>query len=423
VLVVGAFATIAVLGGFDWKSANTSTARFALVTGRPARTIATLAVLIVAAQPAIEGAAPESVQAALRSLRTTGLNAHDLAMQHRGYYEQLDVRAQLDAPVAFGGARQTDWQDLSQLGVLNDRDDLMLRDLLPSRHTTWNGNAFTTNSWGMRDREYEKTKPAGTFRIAILGPSHVMGNGVADNETFENLVEQRLNQTLVPGRYNRVEFLNFGVDGYSLPQQLALLEDRVFAFSPDLVIATHYKDNITMTEGLLQKIVERGIPVQDPALAELMKEAGLDHPSTRGTPIPYEFARHAAGWFGIETRMPFPELRTRVHRISDDVLRASFKQFSDTTRAHGVSAAVLALNVVIDDVPREVPLRDAIAADGLPIFDLFDVFPVERRPSLRVAPWDDHPNAQGHALIADRLFQELNAFLTSRDRAVERSSR
>jgi hypothetical protein len=284
VLVVGAFATIAVLGGFDWKSANTSTARFAFVSGRPARTIATLAVLIVAAQPAIEGAAPESVQAALRSLRTTGLNAHDLAMQHRGYYEQLDVRAQLDAPVAFGGARQTDWQDLSQLGVLNDRDDLMLRDLLPSRHTTWNGNAFTTNRWGMRDREYEKTKPAGTFRIAILGPSHVMGNGVADNETFENLVEQRLNQTLVPGRYNRVEFLNFGVDGYSLPQQLALLEDRVFAFLArsrhrDALQGQHHDDGGSPPED------RRARPPGSGSHAGRADEGGRSGPS--------EHARHA----------------------------------------------------------------------------------------------------------------------------------
>ncbi len=51
----------------------------------------------------------------------------------------------------------------------------------------------------------------------------------------------------------RFEILNFGVDGYSLPQQLAMLEDRVLKFSPDIVIVTHYHRNRTMTERYLQR--------------------------------------------------------------------------------------------------------------------------------------------------------------------------
>jgi hypothetical protein len=109
--------------------------------------------------------------------------------------------------------------------------------------------------------------------------------------------------------------------------------------------------------------------------------------------------------------MPYGEVKSRVRRITEEVLAASFRQFTEITRAHGVTAAVLALNVVIDDVPRDVPQRRAIEEAGLPMFDLFDVFPADRRSMLRVAPWDDHPNAEGHALIADRLFHELNTFM------------
>jgi hypothetical protein len=43
--------------------------------------------------------------------------------------------------------------------------------------------------------------------------------------------------------------------------------------------------------------------------------------------------------------------------------------------------------------------------------NLFDVYPASQRAALRVTPWDDHPNAAGHRLIADRLHRELTPYL------------
>jgi D-alanyl-lipoteichoic acid acyltransferase DltB (MBOAT superfamily) len=415
VLVAGTFLTILFLGGIDWSaSSRTAPAWLARLTAPSVRVIAALALLIGLAQPAVRGAAPDRLASALDAMRTTGLNARDLKLQHRGYYEQLDVRAQLDSPTdAVGRNRDANWQDLSQLDLLNERHDLMLRDLRPSRHTVWNGNAFSTNRWGMRDQEYVEAKPAGTLRIALLGPSHVMGNGVGDGETFEALVEDRLNHDLPAGPYQRVELLNFGVDGYSLPQQLALLDDRVFRFSPDVVIATHYADNTAMTESFLIKVVDQRITVTEPRLRELMQGAGLLDTGDRGVPIPFAWARSAARAAGIAARMPHSEASSRARRLAPAVVASGFATFAEMTRSRGVAAAVLALNVVIDEVPRELPYRAAIDAAGLPLFDLFDVFPPAARPSLRVAPWDDHPNAAGHRAIADRLAPEIQAFLAS----------
>ena len=73
-------------------------------------------------------------------------------------------------------------------------------------------------------RTTNSSSPPETLRIALLGPSHVMGNGVADGETFEALVEERLNREFATGPARRYEILNFGVDGYALPQQIAMLE-------------------------------------------------------------------------------------------------------------------------------------------------------------------------------------------------------
>ncbi len=420
-LVVASFLTVGFLGGIDWKAPRPGTPEWLKALQSPAvRTLAPLLILLALAQPAVQAAIPSRVAAFVQSLQRSGLNARDLSAQHRGYYEQLDVRAQLDAPVnAEGRKRDASWQTLDKLGVLDDdRPDLMLRVLLPSKTVTWNGKTFSTNRWGMRDRDYERVKPADTLRVAILGPSHVMVNNVADGAVFESLVEDRLNREFAYGPFRRFEILNFGVDGYSLPQQLALLEQRALAFSPDLVIVSHYRDNREMTQGFLLTLGSRGLMATDPAFERLLSGAGLRDMGTGGLPIPYAIARRAAERAGIQARMPYGEARSRALRIADPVLEHSFARFSETMKRRGIAAAVLALNVVTDEVPA-IPLRHEIETIGLPILDLFDVYPPDRREAIRVAPWDDHPNAEGHQIIADGLYRELTSFIQSG--AVERA--
>ena len=420
-LVVASFIIMGFLGGIDWKAERPGTPSWMRALQTPVvRTIVPLVVLLALAQPAVQASIPAKAAALIQSLQNTGLNARDLSAQHRGYYEQLDVRAQLDAPVSADGRKHdASWQTLDQLGVLNnDRTDLMLRDLRPSQSVTWNGKTFSTNRWGMRDRDYEQVKSPDTLRVAILGPSHVMGNNVADGAVFESVVEERLNREFSYGPFHRFEILNFGVDGYSLPQQLALLEQRALAFSPDVVIVSHYRDNREMTQGFLLNAGSRGLVVADPDVERLLAGAGLRDMGTGGLPIPYAFLRRAAEHVGVQARMPYGEARSRAIRIADDVLAHSFSRFAEVMKKRGIAAVVLALNVVTDDVP-EVPLRHEIDSAGLPLMDLFDVYPADRRDAIRVAPWDDHPNAEGHKIIADALYRELTSFVQSG--AVERA--
>ena len=411
-LVVG---TVLALGGRDWDAPGSARPRWVQLAFAPtARTVAALAVLLVAAQPAVRAAAPARVAEGLQSLHATGLNARDAALQHRGYYEQLDVRAQLNAQVLdVVGVKREDWTDLSRTGVLRERQDILTRDLLPSRSVMWNGHPFSTNRWGMRDRDYSREKPQGTLRIALLGPSHVMGNGVSDGETFEALVEERLNREHELGRFERVEILNFGVDGYSLPQQIAMLEERVLGFSPDVVIATHYQRNLSMTERYLLKVVWGGYDVPYEPVKALMQQAGVANVDRGRIPVPFQPARRFVRLVGIDPRMPSSEAAARVRTIGDDVLAWSFQRLAEVTRSRGIVPVVLGLNAVIDDVSPHIPEGAAIEANQLPLLNLLDVFPEADRPSLRVAPWDDHPNAAGHRLIADRLYPQLTEFLRS----------
>jgi hypothetical protein len=69
------------------------------------------------------------------------------------------------------------------------------------------------------------------------------------------------------------------------------------------------------------------------------------------------------------------------------------------------------MDAILDEPTRHLPDESAIRDAELPVFNLLDVYPEDRRAAFRVAPWDEHPNAAGHRHIAERLYPELTRFL------------
>ena len=99
-----------------------------------------------------------------------------------------------------------------------------------------------TNRWGFRDVERQQSKPAGTFRIAVVGDSFTEAVEVSLTETYCQQLEKMLNAKLgSEGR--KFEVLSFGVVSYGNAQELLLLRHRVFDFQPDLVLAAVYLGN------------------------------------------------------------------------------------------------------------------------------------------------------------------------------------
>lgn len=99
------------------------------------------------------------------------------------------------------------------------------------------------NSAGLRDREHAKAKPADTVRIAVLGDSFAEAMHVPMEQTFWSLLERKLQECdAFPGK--NVEVINFGVSGYGTAQELMTLRQKVWDYSPDLVVLafTTYND-------------------------------------------------------------------------------------------------------------------------------------------------------------------------------------
>lgn len=98
------------------------------------------------------------------------------------------------------------------------------------------------NSQGLRDREHALQKPAGTFRVAILGDSFSEAFQVAQEDTFWSVLERELQST--PEFTNRsVEVINFGVSGFGTIQEWQMLEHYVGDYAPDLVLLAFLPGN------------------------------------------------------------------------------------------------------------------------------------------------------------------------------------
>jgi lysophospholipase L1-like esterase len=110
--------------------------------------------------------------------------------------------------------------------------------------------------------------------------------------------------------------------------------------------------------------------------------------------------------------MPSAEIHGRIRRIAGQVSSDAVARFARTTRESGARPLVLALNAVVDAESLELPDQEALRAANLPVINLLRIYPEDRRAALRVAPWDEHPNVEGHQLIADRLYPELTAYLS-----------
>jgi hypothetical protein len=108
---------------------------------------------------------------------------------------------------------------------------------------TQEGNApITINRYGFRDKEWNVEKPAGHFRIAVLGDSYTAGLQVPEEQRFTGILERELRSCdTLAGR--RPEVLNFGVGRWGTAQALLCLRDRVLQFDPDMIVLAFFASN------------------------------------------------------------------------------------------------------------------------------------------------------------------------------------
>jgi hypothetical protein len=354
---------------------------------RPALvTSGALTLLLIIGHPRVYGQLGGRAQALIGDLTVNRLSDVEATLLQRGYYEDLVGVSRFNSELwEIYTKRPSDWPTIMETEVARQTGDNLIVELVPSKTITFLGAQLSTNRWGMRDRDYEQSPAPGTYRIALTGPSFVMGSGVADEEVFEWLLEDRLNREYPDVPYTRYEILNFAVPGYSALQELISLEHKGLSFQPNaLFFVAHQREEEAVVRYLADRIsVGAAFPYAD--LIELTRQKGV-----------------AAGLTKAETER-------RLYPLGTDILSWTYRRLVAVARAHGV------LPVYIFMPTLENPLRaDEVAhlirlaeEAGFIVLDLSDAYANQEEASIVVAYWDKHPNAKGHRLIAERLYQAL----------------
>ena len=134
---------------------------------------------------------------------------------------------------------------------------------------------------------------------------------------------------------------------------------------------------------------------------------------TSGTDLKYDYLRKVVADTGLQSTNHMPTIRKRLKPYVLPVQRWALQQVKDKAATEGASMAILLIPAPLpaDFVNADFDaFKEAAMPVGAPIIDLRDTFSSVSLSTIEVDSNSDiHPNALGHAMIADNLFAKLRA--------------
>jgi hypothetical protein len=313
------------------------------------------------------------------------LSGGDAQMLDRGYYEDLTDVVRFNPQLAkLYSEKPPGWD---RCWAVHRTGGFPTHEVLPSRQEFFKGAAMSTNRWGMRDRDYEKAKPQNTYRFVLSGASHSMGTGVEDDESFENIVEDRLNSEIGAGTGLRYEILNFSVGGYGPAARLSDLESRMLGFEPDAFILVGIHD-----------------------LHWVVKEVA--HAAMGTYEFPWPEPLRTARSAGVDEGMEYVVAYSKLNPHREELLGWVYRRMVELCEGSGVLPIAAYIPQPRDETPQalvEIRKQMEIAREaGFIVIDMLGAFAsADGYEALWIAKWDRHPNAEGHRLLADELYAGL----------------
>jgi len=254
-----------------------------------------------------------------------------------------------------------------------------------------------TNAHGFRDADYSYSKEKGVFRIVIIGDSVAEGLYVEMRATFGKVLERNLNR-LTKEKVEKVEVIVLAQQGYSTSQELFLLEDEAFRYSPDLIVWTYV--------------------LNDPA-----------HPvyhNPNGELGRYYFKPifHTANFvfrklFEINERIKKANCPTEynafLHCVYWDQVISNIEKIADISEQSRIPVIFLIHPIFHEDgrfdnyslASLHAKLGAAATAVGMPVVDVLGAYRSHSSQELTL-PLENgfdplHPNEEGHRIVADYL--------------------
>lgn len=260
------------------------------------------------------------------------------------------------------------------------------------------------NSKGLRDVEHSYDKPAGAFRILVIGDSFVFGaGGVEPSNRFTDILAKSAKD---------LEVINTGVPGYGADQEYLYLKTEGLKYHPDLVLLCAFYNDFSESFSTTNPSIGR-----PKGYLSLDGDHLVSHPPAFSTF--YELSQHSyvlgladlalskiSGTYFKSQRLPQGVL-TQSERM------ATFKQIYASAQKlcqeQGINFAVVYLPFKGQYSPSVIQqvMTDLATNDGLKTLDLMDTMKKANRIKPAYFEHDIHFNEYGNQVVAAALLQYL----------------
>jgi len=290
-------------------------------------------------------------------------------------------------------------------------------ELVPGSASFEDGAWYRINQDGIRDRDYSRTKPAGTYRIAVLGDSNTFGLGVELEDTWPKQLEAELGKDGSP-----IEVINFGVMGYNTTQEAERIQEKVLAYSPDLILIGYSLNDI----GVLSRerrvlstykgydtFLTTGVGFLDGFLRRLkiylLIKNRLYLKKTNADKAPPQYSKDGEKFLKFGYNRYFFEAYNEKENWT--VLNEAFAKIRDMTRPK--IPVMVVIHTELQDMDHYLfgdihEIVKKLCADyGFLVFDPLDEMLTHSARDLRISASNIHPNPRGHKIFAQTVARHL----------------
>ena len=255
------------------------------------------------------------------------------------------------------------------------------------------------NAAGFRGREFTPQKPAGVYRIAIVGDSFTYGNGVRQEDRYSDLLQREL-----PAH---IEVLNFGTAGANTPEHLATVTKLLQEVHPDFVLLQWYVNDVEDDDAVGRPRSSPLMPIRawhnwlndNSALYTIANMQWAETQVALGLTESYTeyLKQHLADPNGPDAARDTGLLRQLIARCKDANVPIGIILFPDTA---GPMDKTYAFGFLHD--------RVLATCDNMQLtcIDLRQDFAaIKDRRSLWASRLDHHPSAKANEIAAERILQ------------------
>tara|TARA_Y100000310_G_scaffold287834_1_gene312980 strand:- start:4872 stop:5876 length:1005 start_codon:yes stop_codon:yes gene_type:complete len=304
--------------------------------------------------------------------------------------------------IAEGTLRLVDFANEQELTFeggslhIESENEKLYYTLNPNTTLEKDGVVYLVNEDGYRDDVYDKNNEEDNFRIIAIGDSITFGSSVEEEDRYTEYLERNLGEGY--------EVINFGISGYSPTNEMEFLQEIGLEYNPDLIIVGYALNDAVARESEVGESFENckinllNLPINC-ELKEFLSESVLLQ-KTRAI-----FANDEAQQ-NIYIEYHNDEERWEYLEEQYDILK-------EISKEENIPVIVIIFPILSDlenyewlEVHKKV--GDMLEEDNFIVIDAYDLFLDYEDIGLRATkedPW--HPNALGHQLTAEALYEKL----------------